>query len=189
MAEELLRFTSVSRPDKDGWSRVLLPDNPWWAIAVRVTEVDGVPQLTSLRIEPANVDRAVAVISHERLRRLPLGVLATAAAGFKDGDVEQLGAAFEAQHLEWPQGRRRPDSHYRDVAEVYLAALKKRQPPVKAVQDRWLVGRAMASRYVARARELGYLGAAPTRPGVAGVQNVKTEKKTPARKSASKKGR
>ena len=54
----------------------------------------------------------------------------------------------------------------REVADVYKRAHGKRQPPTQAVMTEWDVTRATASRWVRRAREHGFLGAA--RPRTAG---------------------
>ena len=164
---------------------------------MRVTEVDGVPELTSLRIELGKELRfqdesghlvhvaavepsADTIITTDRLRRLPLALLARQAAAIAAGDEDEAVRGHDATRDSWPQGRRRPDSHYEEVAEVYRRALRAKLPPTKAVQDRWKVGRAMASKYVKEARERGLLGD-PSRPGVAGD-------KPPASKKRSKKG-
>jgi len=195
----------------DGW--VHMRAFPW-DISVKVTDVDGIPEITSLRLEPAppawalglggpgirdRVDAADAVVSSDRLRRLPLRLIANIAAQAQmatqdtvDEVAAEVMAVLEADRVDWPQGRRRPDEHYQEVADAYRSALAKRQPPVKTIQDRWVVGRAMASRYVAEARKRGYLDY-PSRAGVAGTGSAESPvKKNPApnqaRKRTTKKG-
>jgi len=197
-------------PDPDGWVSLALHGFPW-DIAVKVTEVDGIPELTALRLEPRTahfgypdadgtrvpigaVDATDAVVTSERLRSLPLRLIANvAAAVLAGGEPEKIAAVFESERVNWPQGRPRPDEHYKEVANVYRAALAWRQPPVKAIEERWVVGRAMASRYVAEARKRGYLDY-PSRPGVAGTGSAESpvKKKTApkkARKRTTKRGK
>jgi hypothetical protein len=69
-----------------------------------------------------------------------------------------------------PAGRRRiTDALLREVGDEYRAAMTTevgRRAPTKAIQDRWFVSSATASRWVSKARERGYLGEAePGRPG------------------------
>jgi hypothetical protein len=59
------------------------------------------------------------------------------------------------------------DEDLREVATIYRAALAEGRRPTKAVMQAMHVGRATASRWLARARERGHLGKVP-RPGVAG---------------------
>ena len=58
------------------------------------------------------------------------------------------------------------DETLRAVADVYREAIGKREAPTQAVMAEWHVSRTTASRYVRRAREAGFLGAA--RPRVTG---------------------
>jgi hypothetical protein len=58
------------------------------------------------------------------------------------------------------------DDHLRQVEAAYRAAMAQGQPPTRAVMEQWHVARATASRWIARARDRGFLGAA--RQGVAG---------------------
>jgi hypothetical protein len=160
------------RPNAGGYVLVLLSDFPWH-IEARTHEVDGVPQLTGLRIEwfPMTAD---AVITSDRLRRLPLRELVETAAGIQAGNLGRAAAAMRNSEI-WPQGRARPDEHFAEVAAIYREAIQNRRPPLNDIRARWTVSRAMASKYVKRARELGYLG--PAKTGVAG------EVATPRRKA------
>lgn len=169
----------------DGWVEPIRVDALLWDISVKVSEVDGVPQITGLKLEPratmpwtapdgtkmTTVLPESAVVTSERLRHLPLRFLARTAAEVSGGAAtqESLQAIFDAERPEKrQQGRERPDAHYEEVATVYTNALRAGRPPTKAVGERWGVERAMASRYVAEARKRGLLGY-PTRQGVAGT--------------------
>ena len=61
------------------------------------------------------------------------------------------------------------DDDLREIAVIYRAALAEQRRPTKAVMEAMHVSLATASRWVARARDLGYLG--PARPGAAGEIN------------------
>jgi len=58
------------------------------------------------------------------------------------------------------------DEKLREVADVYRAAHNAHRPPTKAVMEEWHVERSTASRWIRRARDVGYLGRA--RPRTAG---------------------
>lgn len=58
------------------------------------------------------------------------------------------------------------DEHYRSVAHIYSEALAAGLPPLQAVVRKWHASQATASRWVARARELGMLP--KTTPGKVG---------------------
>jgi hypothetical protein len=68
--------------------------------------------------------------------------------------VEEHREAAAAQRESARRGRGIPltESHYQQVAEVYREAQKRRQPAVKAVQERFTVSRATASRWVRDAK-------------------------------------
>jgi hypothetical protein len=172
----------------DGWAAMRVGSLPW-DVFVKLTYVDGAPQITSLCLEPrgtkpwtakdgtqmSTMPPQDAVVTVERLRKLPLRLMAQLAAEVFGGDAsdESLQAVFDAHRVEWPQGRQRPPEHYEAVARVYEASLNAGRPPVKAVAEHWVVGRAMASRYVKEARVRGLLGY-PARPGVAGTGQQKS---------------
>ena len=62
-----------------------------------------------------------------------------------------------------PTHRALSEEFLRDVADVYRAALATGQSTQEAIRERWPTSEANARRWVARAREDGYLGAAPAR--------------------------
>ena len=74
------------------------------------------------------------------------------------------------------QGRGRkgyPVEHFQEVADVYRNAHKSGSAPTKAVAEHFKIGDSAAAKQVARARELGFLGA--TRRGVAGEHRDEEE--------------
>lgn len=170
---------------EDGFAAMHIDSLPW-DIFVKLSTVDGVPQITSLLLEPCTtkpwtakdgtkmttVPPETAVVTVERLRKLPLRLAARLAAEVFVGEAteESLQEVFDANRVKWPQGRQRPDSHYEEVAAVYTNALRNGRSPTKAVGERFGVERAMASRYVAEARKRGLLGY-PARQGVAGTSS------------------
>jgi hypothetical protein len=106
-----------------------------------------------------------AVITAERLRSLPLAEMRAAVAARLAGD-DAFGAFGKVAR---ERGKAWPDEHYRQVAEVYKSAVEHREPPLKAIQERWHVTRPAAAKYVKGARERGFLGW-PERAGLAGYQ-------------------
>jgi hypothetical protein len=170
---------------------------------VKTTKVEGVPEITSLQLVPSlsqvwevthedgtrevvidGVAAEDAVITSARLRELPLAQIGAVAAEVVADNLLDAYATAAIREV-WPQGRQRPDEHYQRVADEYRAALARRDPPVEAIRERWEVGRAMASRYVAEARQRGYLDY-PSRVGVAGIGSAKSPVK---KKAAPKKAR
>jgi hypothetical protein len=172
-----------------GWYGFAFPGLGW--VEVAVAEIDGLTEIVGLRmdvkpkfmgeaerhvldmpdqqqrqwaIDTAPPGRAPeAVITAERLRTLPLAELrAAVAARVVGGDAF---GAFEKVARE--RGKALPDEHFRQVATIYESAVKRREPPLKAIQEYWHVSRPAAAKYVKRARELGFLGW-PERVGVAG---------------------
>jgi hypothetical protein len=168
-----LNVSVKKKKAKKGWATMAFETLPW-DISVKLTEVDGIPQITSLRLEPrtldVNIPAADAVVTSDRVRRLPLQQLGRLGAEVLRGkaSAESLDAIFTAESVQRPQIREHPPEHYEEVARVYLAALEAKVRPTGAVAERWGVGRSMASRYVATARERGLLDDPPG-PGVAGV--------------------
>ncbi len=195
----------------DGWIGVLFPGIPQ-QVDILVVEVDGVPQIVGLRLDPQYVwlakstkdsaptrlSRSLIRISQDGqrlewngpkdvdptitadlLRSLPLRQLRAMAAAAEYGDG--TGDWLEPFSVERTPGEPWPDDHYREVAETYRSAPS---APLKAIQTRWGVSRAAASKWVRKARELGYLGY-PKRAGVAGASEPKSPIKSRARKEGS----
>ena len=152
-----VRWAEVPLEPVDGWAAMHIDALPW-DIFVRLTEVDGAPQITSLLLEPRStrpwkakdgtemttIPPEGATVTTERLRKLPLRLMTRLAAEVFAGDASEksLEGVFHSAGVQWPQGRQRPPEHYEAVARVYEAALSAGKPPVKAVAEEWRVGRA-----------------------------------------------
>jgi hypothetical protein len=176
----------------DGWVHFQIPTVGW--VSVALAHVDGLPQIVELKIgitsphqDPIQdqkmrqwvVDQLrkkgtkttsnAPVITAELLRGLPLAEMRAAAAAHQAGDHW----FDEFKTVARQRGKALPDEHYQQVAQVYRDAVARRQPPLKAVEERFSVTRAGASRAVKRSRELGFLGY-PARPGVAGAEETRS---------------
>jgi hypothetical protein len=180
---------------ENGWFAFPLPGIGW--VWVALAKVEGLMEIVGLHMDidpmwvteadkhilgwPAPERRqwaidnaplgeaAMAVITADRLRRIPFAELRAAAAAQLAGDDP-----FDAfRKVSRQQGKALPDEHYQQVAEVYKAAVDRRQAPLKAVEDHWNVSRAGAAKYVKRARELGFLGW-PERRGVPGYASTRS---------------
>ncbi len=176
------------------WWKLPFKNLPW-TIEAMVGYVNGVRQIVGLHIEatggisnelvtprrlefetgPRDRDPAITA---DLLRQIPLRQLLQFAVDQEDGGTDPF-RTFEAERPPTGWG----DDHYRAVADVYRNASP---APLIAIGERWGVSRAAAAKWVARSRELGYLGY-PKRPGVAGASakktpiNPKSKKKTPRR--------
>jgi hypothetical protein len=174
----------LSDPDVYGQWIYVVPSDGAWRYQVRLEDVDGVPQITGLHLErrdrggvdlkkvgnelrpiPA-ASPAEAVITSRALQAVPLTFLARVAAAHRAGNQPTVRDALAGFRGGRPKVL--PDEHFEAVAQVYLSALQRREPPLKAVGTHFGVKRAMASRYVQRARELQFLGW-PEKHGVAGA--------------------
>ena len=83
-------------------------------------------------------------------------------------EVRDAARAIARSKLRQPRrGIPLSDDELREVATIYRGALAEGRRPTKAVMQAMHVGRATASRWLARARQRGHLGNVP-RPGVAG---------------------
>ncbi len=162
---------------------------------LEVSVVGGRPICTELRLELGSGRAAPAELTGTLLRSIPLGMYLTEAVahaafpytrdqeGATSAPFELAGApAWRTKDDTAPwsemvramrEVRRQPrqgipvsEDDLREVATVYRAAVTARQPPTRAVMERWNVARATASRWIARARADGYLGKA--QPGKAG---------------------
>lgn len=71
------------------------------------------------------------------------------------------------KHHRPQRGKRLPDEHFEQVADVYRAATFARQNPTRAVSDAFAAKYSTAARWVMVAREKGFLGPAPA-PGLPG---------------------
>jgi hypothetical protein len=120
-------------------------------------------------------------VTGKTLRGIPLGRLVRAAAaeaaslGVYAGRTSDGGYRFVLPSAEeraeiqetFFEGARLPrrgspvtEEHLREVAEEYKRVLADGGPPTKTIQMKWHVTRPTASRWVAKARERGFLGPA-----------------------------
>lgn len=112
-------------------------------------------------------------VTGERLRAIPLArLLRHASAESRSFVAHEGGGTFapptpaERDAIYRGEGRRPrrgspiTDEHLEEVADVYRSALERQEPPTQAVMDEWHVSRSAASRWVAAARERGFLGPA-----------------------------
>lgn len=165
-----------------------------WTISTKVAHVNGVWQIVGLRIEPQNLEiqevdgrerlaytgptENAPTITADVLRELPLNQLR------RMGAEQQSGRdPLEPLVVVRPSGGW-GDDHYRAVAREYRNADR---APLKAIQERWRVSRATASKWVHEARERGFLGYPPRR-GVAGASEPISPVK-PKKKRGQQKGR
>lgn len=66
--------------------------------------------------------------------------------------------AAQTEFVSPPSGSRSwPDEHFMQVAQAYWQAEAEGRPPRQAISERWGVSKVTASRWLKRARELGYL--------------------------------
>ena len=128
-------------------------------------QLDGGPPVTSAGL------RALPIA---RLVREALDAVAMDEASLPGGIVRREPPARPVE-----PGARTPrrgalvtDEHLRDVAARYRAAIQRGEAPTKAVADELYASRPTAARWIARARERGFLGASlPGRAGEREEQN------------------
>lgn len=190
----------------DGWLGFDLSD--FGSVEVALADIDGAPEIVGLRLDidprfyavedrqvadlPASerrrwaLDRRAAQgqstrgLNNAVLRRLPMEALRRAAAAYVAGQSpwDELG-----REVANPRGKRLPEQHFEQVAQVYRRALALGKPPLRAVEQAFHVSRPGASKYVRQARERGLLGY-PTRRGVPGADAATS----PIRKRAQRAG-
>lgn len=144
------------------------------------TDASGVPRCTALALHELEGGEP---ITGGTLRRIPVQALMREALAHVAGQVQALpdGGGTRADFGGRPadferdtqQRRRRTsitDDHLHHVADVYKAALGRREPPTQAVADEMYAARSTAARWVAKARAKDYLG--PAVPGRAGERSA-----------------
>ena len=161
------------------WVTVEFQELPW-NVEAKVADVKGAWQIVGLRIEANGLGLDVdgrliywegpnPTITTDLLRQIPLRMLREAAVDVALGTNGWFHSIVTERP---PEGW--GNDHYERVAEVYKNAAS---APTKAVADAWGVSRAAASKWIAKARELGYLGY-PDRRGVAGASESVSPIKT-----------
>lgn len=166
------------------WVTADLPEWPW-ELLVDTEMIDGAPQIVAIALLPKDDRRPrhERIVRSERLRRLPLRRLRSAAVtmpgrmnftSHSPADLEAaLAAMDELQQRSRRPGAPLPADHFAQVAETYRAATATGVAPRKAIEERWGVSRAAASKWIRQARERGLLGW-PSRRGVAGTEASKS---------------
>jgi hypothetical protein len=143
----------------------------WISMEVEVDEW-GTARCAELTIRPLRDES----VTWQTLRSVPvdrlLGEAKAAAASwfaYASPGVFELPSTQERVEIrrEVAKGARRPrrgsrttEAHLREVADVYREALAAGKPPTKAIGAHWYVTPPTASRWVAKAREVGFLGPA-----------------------------
>lgn len=151
------------------WGRWLI-DTKWAEVGGRM-ECVGV-EVRSYGEHPFGEQMEPRPVSVSMLRALPLGRAIEhrrqRMADFADEmvDTHAASAASSGEHEQWwkqtaarwqaPKPRK-GEEHHAYVAAVYLAAQNRGEPPTKAVAETFRYSRSAAGKWVARARQRGYL--------------------------------
>lgn len=182
-------------PLKGGWRDA---SGRLWKVEIEVTYDGSALRCTGLSITPKlRPGQLGPALTKDVLRQLPLNEMARAlgwhlVSSFRkqavrrrrtvlqpDGSKRRILLEGEtllgqlASRLEGIVPRVPQSPRYREVAQIYRAAVDKDQPPTKAVQDHFGVSRGLAATWVHRARKAGYLGQA-VEPGKAGEAPPRT---------------
>jgi hypothetical protein len=136
-----------------------------WIYHVEGRMVHGKPAITSLAIAPRDADNPEA-ITRNTVRRAPTGTIlgrVKSALREKWGNrVADLGLQARIQSVK--RGRSWPAEHFLQVAWFCIDAELTDRAPRQVIKDQWGVSEITASRWLARARELGYLPDYPNSP-------------------------
>ncbi|MET8208648.1 hypothetical protein ABZT51_21835 [Streptomyces sp. NPDC005373] len=136
-----------------------------WIFHIQGRMVHGQPAITHLTIAPRDAEDPQP-IRRDTVRRVPAGTLLSrvkSALREKWNDkVADLQTQVRVQSVK--AGRSWPAEHYMQVAWFAIDAELTDKAPRQVVQDQWNVSGITASRWLARARELGYLPDYPLTP-------------------------
>ncbi|MGW7064043.1 hypothetical protein ACWGHM_36845 [Streptomyces sp. NPDC054904] len=136
-----------------------------WIYSVEGRMVAGKPAITRLAIVPRDPEKPEA-ITRETVRRAPtgtiLGRIKSALRTKWNDKVADLSAQARIQSVK--AGRSWPAGHFRQVAWFAIDAELTGRAPRQVIQDTWGVSGITASRWLARARSLGYLPDYPLTP-------------------------
>lgn len=166
-----------------GWTD---PRGGRWVVTLTWSTVEGRAECVGVRIVAAGVQApgdALQPLTSSIWRSFPVGqTIERQAAGWEDKLKElvetggQISERWEEQLAAFRQhtgrrGGRPPDpdkgpDHFREVALCYAEAWRRRERPRQAVAKRWGISPSTASKWIARARDLGFLS--PTSAGRAG---------------------
>ncbi|MFE7947362.1 hypothetical protein [Streptomyces sp. NPDC057426] len=136
-----------------------------WIYSVEGRMVAGKPAITRLAIGPRDPEKPEA-ITRETVRRAPTGTLLgrvkSALRTKWNNKVADLHAQARIQSVK--TGRSWPAGHFVQVAWFAVDAELTGRAPRQVIQDTWGVSGITASRWLARARSLGYLPDYPLTP-------------------------
>jgi hypothetical protein len=129
-----------------------------WQYHVDVVPLGGVLGIAHLCIKqkpftPSGFETPITV------RSLPTVPIQRMMQGARQAHQRQLQELDEGkENLAPPVGSRSwPDEHFMQVADEYWQAEADGRPPRQAIAERWSVSKVTASRWLKRARELGYV--------------------------------
>jgi len=182
----------ASARGEDGWVTVRYY-RPGLLVWVKTAEVDGLPQVEALKIEPMTPtsiqgttafgfwqppDLKSAPITTRLLREFPLGAV-------RDAALSQAPMSVTLGPIDPPsQGPQPvPLTKLAQVAAVYREAVERGQNPSPAIQSALGVKRATVTKYVRLARERGLLGW-PKRRGLPGHSEAESAGAKRARQDA-----
>lgn len=136
-----------------------------WIYYVEGRMVAGKPAITKLAIAPRDPEKPEA-ITREAVRRAPTGTLLgrvkSALRTKWNNKVANVHAQARIQSVK--AGRSWPAEHFVQVAWFAVDAELTGRAPRQVIQDTWGVSGITASRWLARARSLGYLPDYPLTP-------------------------
>jgi hypothetical protein len=129
-----------------------------WQYHVDVASIGGVLGIVHLCVKQQNFipSGLETPITSKGLRTVPLRRFLQ---GAREALQRQQGefATHPVETTPPPGSRRWPAEHYLEVAREYWRAEATGQPPRQAIATRWNVAKVTASRWLHRARELGYV--------------------------------
>jgi hypothetical protein len=130
-----------------------------WQYHVDVASIGGVLGIVHLCVKqkhftPPGLETP---ITSKGLRTMPLGRFLHAAREALQRQQEEDPAAQPVETASPPGSRKWPAEHYLQVADEYWRAEAVGRPPRQAIAARWNISKVTASRWLRRARELGYV--------------------------------
>ncbi|MGW7304421.1 hypothetical protein ACWGI1_02440 [Streptomyces sp. NPDC054835] len=136
-----------------------------WIFHVQGRMVQGKPAITHLTIAPRDTDSPQA-ITRDTVRRAPTGTLLSRVKSALREKWSNKAADLhtQARIQSVKAGRSWPAEHYMQVAWFAIDAELTDKAPRQVIQDQWNVSGITASRWLARARKLGYLPDYPLTP-------------------------
>nr|WP_062337369.1 hypothetical protein [Herbidospora sakaeratensis] len=137
----------------------------YWVYQVEGRMLNGQASITRLAMVPRDPESPTP-IKKDDVRRIPIGTIVTWVKGALRTEWENRFAklAVEMNTHTTKQGRSWTAEHYLQVAWFAINAELSERPggPRQAIADNWGVKKITASRWMAKARELGYLPDSPS---------------------------